>query len=346
MKVKNTVSLLLLCVALILTGCSGKKTDEPDGNPSATVTPNAEPIKEENVMTATPEPTAEVSPTVTPVPTSEDGIVLKCPVEMLKRRTEVIYSKFTHETYYSELCKRERGITVLLPADYSEEKKYPVLYLLHGIFGDENSFAGDANLPVLFGNLFADGVCDEFIVVCPHMYCASDETDQAPDFKKPESLDPYDRIGRELKECLIPYINGKYSVIEGREGTYLAGFSMGGRETLYTFLQYPDQYRFICAIAPAPGILPAKDMFMEHAGCYKNEEDVKVPEGSVLPDKILILCGTKDSVVGKFPMNYHQVFEKNGIAHIWYEVPGADHDMTTQYSGIYNLLRVIGGKVQ
>jgi predicted alpha/beta superfamily hydrolase len=39
----------------------------------------------------------------------------------------------------------ERGANILLPADYSEDKKYAVLYFLHGIFGDENSLIADNN---------------------------------------------------------------------------------------------------------------------------------------------------------------------------------------------------------
>ena len=80
---------------------------------------------------------------------------------------------------------------------------------------------------------------------------------------------------------------------------------------------------------------------MHHEGSYKPEE-VKFAEGAVTPDKIIICCGTRDSVVGKFPMGYHNLFEKNGIKHIWYEVPNADHDMQAQYSGLYNFLQVIG----
>ena len=229
---------------------------------------------------------------------------------------------------------------MLLPVDYTPEKKYPVVYLLHGIFGDENSFAGNATLPVLIGNMIADGLCEEFILVCPAMFAASDDTAQQPGFTA-EQMIPYDRFAHDLTKCLMPYIEKTYSVIEGREGANIAGFSMGGRETLYTIITYPETFKYACAIAPAPGLVPGKDRFMTHEGSYA-EDEIRFAEGKTIPEKIIICCGTKDSVVGKFPLSYHELFTKNGIAHIWYEVPNADHDDKAQYSGLYNYLPFIG----
>ena len=58
--------------------------------------------------------------------------------------------------------------------------------------------------------------------------------------------------------------------------------------------------------------------------------------------KILMVdCGTNDSVVGKFPLSYHKIMTTNKVNHIWYEVPGADHDSKTIQSGYYNFLRYV-----
>ena len=306
----------------------------------ATATPEATPTQE---ATPTPEATATPKPTNTPTPTpgpDENGMYAKCPSDYLKKRDGVTYGKFEHGTYYSEYCKRERGYTVVLPADYTPEKKYPVVYLLHGVMGDENSFAGDSSIPILLGNMFADGLCGEFILVCPAMFAAGEDTVQAPAFTG-EGLMPYDRFPKELVDCLMPYINETYSTITGREGTYIGGFSMGGRETLYSYLSYPDLFRIVCAISPAPGLVPGKDFIMTHPGTLQ-EDEVVIADGTKVADKVIICCGTNDSVVGKFPKGYHELFEKNGIAHIWYEVTGADHDNTAIHSGLYNFLATIG----
>ncbi len=52
----------------------------------------------------------------------------------------------------------------------------------------------------------------------------------------------------------------------------------------------------------------------------------------------MICAGDHDSVVGKFPLSYHEILEENGSEHIWYEVTGADHDNTAIKSGLYNFL--------
>ena len=334
------MKLIMICLlAMILCIACGNK------DPETTVTSSEQ--KKEDEMKSTEEPAKQeeltVTSTPTPTPTTapltdENGMTIFCPSTLLNKRSDVTYGTFVREQYYSEYCKRDRYYTILLPADYTPEKKYPVVYLLHGIFGDEKSFMG-SQVPQLIANMVADGLCREFILVCPNMYAAGEGTAQQPAFDA-EACIPYDRFAKELVDCLMPHINEKYSTINGREGTNIAGFSMGGRETLYTCMLYPELFRYVCAMAPAPGMTPAKDNFMTHPGSL-TEEEVKFAEGITIPDKIIICCGTKDSVVGKFPKGYHDLFDKNGISHIWYEIPNADHDMTTQYSGMYNFFKLI-----
>ena len=330
-------------LTFLFTSCGSKQNE--GATPTQPLNQEEKKVEEKTEPTATPELTVTDTPTPTPTPTEapkqdENGMYYKCPAEYLTKRDGVTYGKFERKTYYSDYCKRERAYTVLLPENYSEDKKYPVVYLLHGIFGDENSFAGDAKLPILIGNMVADGLCEEFILVCPAMYAAGPDTAQTPAMDA-EACIPYDRFATELVQCLMPHINETYSVRTDREGTNIGGFSMGGRETLYTVLLHPEYFKYVCAMAPAPGITATKDKFMEHPGSL-TEDEVRFKDGVTIPDKIIICCGTRDSVVGKYPQTYHELFEKNGIAHLWYEVPGADHDMTTQYSGMFNFFQLIG----
>ncbi|PWT25609.1 esterase, partial [Butyrivibrio fibrisolvens] len=75
----------------------------------------------------------------------------------------------------------------------------------------------------------ADELIEETIVVCPNMYATSDPNQQPGDS---ESVLPYDNFINDLVNDLMPHIESEYSVLTGRENTYLAGFSMGGRETI------------------------------------------------------------------------------------------------------------------
>ena len=300
--------------------------DSTDTQPGTSTTPTEAPT-----ATPTPEPTPLVI---------NDEIDVKCPASVTTTRKDVTYGAFTHGTYYSETCGMDRGYCILLPADYSTEKKYPVLYLLHGIFGNEYSFSQDASNKIkeIVGNMAADGYIEETIIVCPDMYAKTDPA-QKPGFDG-ESCLPYDNFINDLVNDLMPYIEKEYSVLTGRENTYLAGFSMGGRETLFITLQKPELFGYVCAISAAPGIVATTDKFMTHPGMLE-ESEVKFAEGAVTPEVFILCCGSRDSVVGQYPKSYHEMLEANGSDHIWYEIPGADHDNDAIKSGLFNLFKQI-----
>ena len=264
----------------------------------------------------------------------------RCPATATTTRADVKYGAYTHGTYYSQTCGMERGYSILLPADYSEEKEYPVLYLLHGIFGNEYSFSGDSSNKIkeIVGNMAADGLIEETIIVCPNMYATTDPAQQ-PGFDA-ESCLPYDNFINDLVNDLMPHVESEYSVRTGRENTYLAGFSMGGRETIFITLQRPELFGYVCAISAAPGIVATTDKFMTHPG-QLSEDEVKFADGATEPDVFILCCGTKDSVVGTYPKSYHELLEANGSDHVWYEISGADHDNNAIKSGLYNLFKQI-----
>ena len=260
------------------------------------------------------------------------------PAAAFKERTDVQYGTVKHETYYSKTCRMERPFNILLPAGYDGQKKYPVVYFQHGIFGDENSIIQDDNNKVkqIAANLAADGKAKEMIFVFGHMY-ATDDPNQKPGFD-PKAVLPYDNFLNELVNDLMPYIESHYAVLTGRDNTAVCGFSMGGRESLYIGLNRPDLFGYIGAIAPAPGLVPGKDVYMAHEGSLQ-ESQVKFE--NTIPHFVMICCGTQDSVVGKFPKSYHELFVKNGINHMWFEVQGADHNHIAIRTGLYYFIQNI-----
>lgn len=267
-------------------------------------------------------------------------IMKECPADAYETRANITYGTVTHQTYHSKTTGLDRGVNILLPADYDETKKYPVLYLLHGIFGDEYALCNDPNIHLaeIAGNLAADGLAKEMIIVLPNMFAASDP-DLKPSFSN-EGVAPYDNFINDLVNDLIPYIEETYSVLQGRENRAIAGFSMGGRETLFIGLSRPDLFAYVGAIAPAPGLTPNKDWAMTHPGQLQ-EEELTFAGKDYEPDVLMVCCGTQDGTVDKFPESYHNIFENNEVSHVWYEVPGADHDDKAIRSGVYNFARAI-----
>lgn len=262
-----------------------------------------------------------------------------CPENIWQKREGVQYNDFIHETYYSKTCEMERGYSILLPLNYSENRKYPVLYMLHGIFGDEYSFSSNENtgMRTIFANMASDKMTKEMIVVFPNTYATKDP-DAKPGFSYEECL-PYDNFVNELVCDLMPVIEQRYSVASGRENTIVGGFSMGGRESLYIALLKPELFGYAFAVSPAPGLIPSKDRFMEHKGSLK-ESEISFKAGVTKP-QILIMCGSIDSVVGKFPETYHKLMTANNVEHTWYELLNADHDDQSIRSGTYNFLKNI-----
>ncbi|HHX57413.1 MAG TPA: hypothetical protein GX710_05285, partial [Clostridiales bacterium] len=180
------------------------------------------------------------------------------PSSATAERAGVAYGTFQKTTYYSETCKRNRNANVLLPAGYDPNKKYPVLYALHGYWGDENSLldAGDAGLKFrqIIGNAIADGEAEEMIVVFPYIFASA--TRDTLTGMDDESNAAYDNFINDLVKDLMPHTAKTYSIAEGRKNTAVTGFSMGGRESLFIGHSRPDLFGYVGAMCPAPGVSP------------------------------------------------------------------------------------------
>ena len=166
---------------------------------------------------------------------------------------------------------------------------------------------------------------------------------EAKEVERWHSLERYD-----LTESLMPYVKEHWSVKTGRENTAIAGFSMGGRESIYCTLMHPELFGYCCAASPAPGIVPASDNFLaNHLGSLKADgvtrmtnADLKFSDAD-LPFLLMIGCGTNDGTVGQFPKKYHEAFTANGTRNIWLEVQGADHDSRVGTPMFYTFFRFV-----
>ncbi len=347
---------LILSVGLLLGGCqkqSVEMTESPSVDTVESSVPESE-SKEETIKESSTEEesnteqTAQNSTEASSVEESTETsqqqgeqemvngyeIKIKCPADYLTKQSGVKYGELKSITYYSTTCEKDRKANVLLPAGYTEEKQYPVIYLLHGIFGDENTMVGGTVNTI--GNMMAEGITREAIVVYPYMYAS--KTKDACTAIDVENTLAYDNFINDLVTDLMPYMAANYSVLEGKENTAIMGFSMGARESLAIGLQRPDLFGYVGAVAPAPGLVPGKDWAMEHPGQFR-EEEVKYEDET--PYMIFLCTGDSDKTVGRFPYTYHDLYEKNGIEHTFWEIPGSDHGDPAISSLVYNFLRYI-----
>ena len=269
-----------------------------------------------------------------------NDIVTPDPSSASSRQGVVNYGETRTVTYHSNYCGRDKNAIVILPAGYTESEKYPVVYVNHGVFGSANDMLNDdLGIQVISGNLMASGEAEKMIIVLTNMWSSKTQASPPMAFNN-EIMRGYDDFLYDLIEDLIPYIEKTFSVKTGRENRAISGFSMGGREGIYIGISRPDVFAYIGGACPAPGIVPAQDMFMVHEGCM-SESEFKIKDTDNLPYILFITGGDNDSVVGTFPNEYHQLFTKNGCDHAWQLVPGGIHGGASVRSHFYNFFRYV-----
>ena len=172
--------------------------------------------------------------------------------------------------YESKTVGTTRKMQVYTPPDYSKDKKYPVLYLLHGIGGDETEWERFAHPDILMDNLMADGKAVPMIVVMPNGRAQKDDRAgpnamaTAPAFAKFE---------RDLLDDVIPAIQSRYSSTP-RESRALAGLSMGGGQSLNFGLAHLDTFAWLGVFPSAPNTKPPEQLVPDPAAAGRTIEAV------------------------------------------------------------------------
>ena len=247
----------------------------------------------------------------------------------------VDYGTMLSETYYSTTRERQTPVKVLLPPGYNENETYPVLYMMHGYWETQETLsASSMGLQTILGNQIASGDAKKMIVVFPYIYTSkTQENCSAMDLQN--SLN-YDNFINDLKTDLMPWIAQHYSIKTGRENTAISGFSMGGRESQFIGISMSDTFGYVGAVCPAPGLTPGYDL-SQHPGQLQ-ENQLKFANEPYL---FLLSAAVNDSVVGSQPESYHNIYNTNGVDHIWNQIPGGGHDGNSIRPHFYNLVRNI-----
>ena len=167
---------------------------------------------------------------------------------------DVPHGKIKKVWYPSELKDMEkRRMSVYLPAEYfvDREKRFPVLYLLHGSGGDEDSWGDCGRAAQILDNLIADGRCQPMIVVMPNgnvdLRAAPGHDPDYPD-KKPRALNLNSMVGlieSVFMSDVVNYVDTHYRTLTDKSHRAIAGLSLGGLHTLYISLNNPDKFDYI-----------------------------------------------------------------------------------------------------
>jgi enterochelin esterase-like enzyme len=242
-------------------------------------------------------------------------------------RSNIAHGQITTVTYHSTTVGVDRQTLVYTPPDFSEDKKYNVLYLLHGIGGDEREWFNNARPQNILDNLYADQKPEPMIIILPNCRAMVND-DAGGDIFDPLKVKAFETFEFDLLNDLIPFIDSNYPVLTGRENRAIAGLSMGGGQSLNFGLAHLDTFAWVGAFSAAPNTKAPAAL---------------VPNPSAAADSILqlwISCGTNDNLLF-ISQQTHEYLEQYNVPHIYNLVEGAGHDWTVWKYGLYHFSQLI-----
>ena len=195
------------------------------------------------------------------LPGEEDGFW------MLK---DVPHGDVRMEYYKSSATGRTKLAWVYTPAGYDEsDKRYPVLYIQHGVGENEMGWVWQGHINMIADNLIAEGKMEEMIIVmnCGYAFVEGENPVFLPgDFSK------------ELTEDCIPHIDAEYRTIADRKHRAMAGLSLGSSQAFFIANEHKDLFANLGVFS---GGFPIKNQFgyWDYTDYYNDPEQVNRNEG-------------------------------------------------------------------
>lgn len=251
----------------------------------------------------------------------------KLPIEGFDvERAGIAYGHLDTISYESKTVGSTRQAVVYLPPGFSKAKKYPVLYLLHGIGGDEFEWLRNGHPQHILDNLYADKKIAPMIVVLPNGRAMTDDRPTG-NIMAADKVAAFARFERDLLDDLIPYVEQHYPVIKDRNSRGIAGLSMGGGQALNFGLGNLDKFAWIGGFSSAPNT---------------KQPEVLIPDVIAAQKQIRLLwvsCGTEDNLL-PISERTDAYLTKNSIPHVYYKAPGK-HDFQFWKKDLYNFSQLV-----
>lgn len=249
------------------------------------------------------------------------------PADFDKENAEIPHGKVTEITYYSTTVGVKRKANVYTPPGYSETKKYPVLYLLHGIGGDEKEWLNGGHPEVILDNLYALGKLEPMLVVMPNGRAMKDDRPIGNIFDSVK-VAAFSTFEKDLLNDLIPYVEQNYPIIANREHRAIAGLSMGGGQSLNFGLGNIDKFAWVGGFSSAPNTKSPELL-------------VPYPEKARQQLKLLwISCGDQDGLIS-FSKRTHDYLEANNVPHVYHVIPGGYHDFKVWKDNLWQFSQLL-----
>ena len=235
------------------------------------------------------------------------------------RQDDIKHGQIDTITYPSKTVGNDRKAVIYMTPGFSKSKKYPVLYLLHGIGGDAFEWLKNGDPQVILDNLFANGEIEPMLVVMPNGRAMKDDS-ATGNIMAPDKVEAFATFEKDLLNDLIPFVEKKYPVYTDRENRALAGLSMGGGQSLNFGLSHIDMFGWIGGFSSAPNTKKPEELLPEPA----NAKNLKL---------LWISCGNQDNLMS-FSKRTHNYLEENAVPHIFYVEKGG-HDFNVWKNDLY-----------
>lgn len=237
------------------------------------------------------------------------------------KRDEVAQGRLEMIEYDSKTVGTRRKMLVYTPPGYSQDNRYPVLYLLHGIGGDETEWQRFAQPEILLDNLIADGQASPMIVVMPNGRAQPNDAAQGDVFA---AAPAFAKFERDLLDDVIPAIESRYSVQQDREHRALAGLSMGGGQALNFGLAHLDQFAWVGGFSSAPNTRKPAELLPD-------------PEAAKSLKLLWLSCGNRDGLIG-ISQGLHGYLQSENVPHVWH-VTSHGHDPPEWKRALYHFVQ-------
>tara|TARA_R110001583_G_scaffold5071_11_gene27997 strand:+ start:68 stop:2053 length:1986 start_codon:yes stop_codon:yes gene_type:complete len=229
--------------------------------------------------------------------------------------------------YNSKTVGTTRKALVYTPPEFSKDKQYPVLYLLHGIGGDEHEWFKNGNPHIILNNLYTKDKLEPMIVVLPNGRAMKDDRPVGEIFS-PDKIEAFATFEKDLLNDLIPFIEKNYPVITDKEHRGIAGLSMGGGQSLNFGLGNLDTFSWVGGFSSAPNTKVPEEL---------------IPDPKEVKNKLKLLwvsCGDKDDL-HEISKRTHDYLEKHEIPHYYHLIKEGKHDFEVWKNGLYNFSQLL-----
>jgi len=231
-------------------------------------------------------------------------------------------------SYDSAVTGTSRKASVYLPAGYSAQRRYPVLYLLHGLAGNHLEWPGYVRAGPILDNVIAAGKAVPMIVVMPNGRALPDDRPWPEERKfEPGHVAGFANFERDLLDYLVPAIDRAYPTVPERGARAIAGLSMGGGQALNFGLGHPQTFSWVGGFSAAPNTRAAASLLP------------KLEAAQTQPQLLYLACGDQDGLIA-VSQNFHRTLREHKVPHVWH-VDGHGHDRDSWAESLYQFSQLI-----